>query len=219
MFASQSDLGKAKAEPENKKTAFKSAAFHLILPFMAYFKGICLTTIDCREHSLLKMVGYMWGEWDQERPITQTELSKEVAVFVAPMKSTTWRVTRAALRTSMLAMLKKVTHDHTEDDGSPGREITSAYIADTMTTQMERQILQPTMEVALQEMELYVSRDVINARRLTPGHKTSDKTDPDKYRTFPVVKEFLEKAFGGKHSGGDKYHVIRETYVAIVSIT
>ncbi|CAN0069350.1 unnamed protein product, partial [Ectocarpus sp. 12 AP-2014] len=77
MFASQSDIGKAKAEPENKKTAFKSAAFHLILPFMAYFKGICLTTIDCREHSLLKMVGYLWGEWDPERPITQTELSSK----------------------------------------------------------------------------------------------------------------------------------------------
>ncbi|CAB1110449.1 unnamed protein product [Ectocarpus sp. CCAP 1310/34] len=141
----------------------------------------------------------------------------------------------------MLAMLMKVTHDYTEDDGSPGRELTSAYIADTMTTQMEKQvgcmdaaggrharprdrhvlkgprprktrrpvakdetmetmffyevyscprsapwnqILQPAMEVALQEMELYVSRDVINARRLTPGHKTSNKSDPDKYRTF-----------------------------------
>ncbi|CAB1106404.1 unnamed protein product [Ectocarpus sp. CCAP 1310/34] len=77
QFASQSDIGKAKVEPENKKTAFKSATFHLILPFMAYFKGICLTTIDCREHSLLKMVGYLWGEWDPERPITQTELSSK----------------------------------------------------------------------------------------------------------------------------------------------
>ncbi|CAM9919447.1 unnamed protein product, partial [Ectocarpus sp. 6 AP-2014] len=77
IFASQSDFGKAKAEPENKKTAFKSAAFHLILPYMVYFKGICLTTIDCREHSLLKMVGYLWGEWDPERPITQTELSSK----------------------------------------------------------------------------------------------------------------------------------------------
>ncbi|CBJ31701.1 hypothetical protein Esi_0275_0011 [Ectocarpus siliculosus] len=84
MFASQSDFGKANAEPENKKTAFKSAAFHLILPFMAYFKGICLTTIDCREHSLLKIVGNLWGEWDPERPITQTELSKEVAVSSRP---------------------------------------------------------------------------------------------------------------------------------------
>ncbi|CAM9285356.1 unnamed protein product [Ectocarpus sp. 13 AM-2016] len=77
MFASQSDIGKAKSEPENKKTAFKSSAFHLILPFMAYFKTTCLTTIDCKEHSLLKMVGYLWGEWDPERPITQTELSSK----------------------------------------------------------------------------------------------------------------------------------------------
>lgn len=72
-----SDFGKAKAEPENKKTAFKRAAFHLILPFMAYFKGTCLTTIDCKEHNLLKMVGSLWGEWDPERPITQTELSSK----------------------------------------------------------------------------------------------------------------------------------------------
>ncbi|CAB1120049.1 unnamed protein product [Ectocarpus sp. CCAP 1310/34] len=43
---------------KEQEDAFKSAAFHLILPFMAYFKGVCLTTIDCSEHSLLKMVGY-----------------------------------------------------------------------------------------------------------------------------------------------------------------
>lgn len=70
-------MGKAKAEPESRKTAFKSAAFHLILPFMGYFKGVCLTTIDCEEHSLLKMVGYLWSEWDPEKPISKTELSSK----------------------------------------------------------------------------------------------------------------------------------------------
>ncbi|CAM9705692.1 unnamed protein product, partial [Ectocarpus fasciculatus] len=77
MLASKMDLGKAKAEPESRKTAFKSAAFHLILPFMGYFKGVCLTTIDCEEHSLLKMAGYLWSEWDPEKPISKTELSSK----------------------------------------------------------------------------------------------------------------------------------------------
>lgn len=79
--------------------------------------------------------------------------------------------------------------------------------------------MEPTVEVALQEMNLYVQRNVLLARRNTLGHKTSNKSDPEKYRTFPVCKEFLEKAFGGKEGGGDKqFNVIKETYVTLVSI-
>lgn len=48
----------------------------------------------------------------------------------------------------------------------------------------------------------------------------SNKWDPVGYRTFPVIKKFLDNALGGaKEGGGDKNHlIIRETYVALGSL-
>lgn len=61
-------------------------------------------------------------------------------MFISPMKSTTWRVARAALHANMLGMLKKVTNQYTQHDGSVGQELTSDYIIRTLTTQMEQQV-------------------------------------------------------------------------------
>lgn len=72
--------------------------------------------------------------------VSHTFNPEEVAIFLAPMKSTTWRAVRAALYSNVLGMLKKVTVQYTENDGSPGQELTSDFIVDTITTQKEKQV-------------------------------------------------------------------------------
>ncbi|CBJ31049.1 hypothetical protein Esi_0230_0023 [Ectocarpus siliculosus] len=139
MLASRADIDKGKTERESRKVSYKSSAFHLILPFMAYFKDLRLTEIKCDEHSLLTMVGHMWGAYDEERGISCAEMDKEVPVFLPPMKCTTYRVAREAMHTNLVSALQVVTNRYTDGNGNARKEITSDYILETMQAEIDKQ--------------------------------------------------------------------------------
>ena len=61
----------------------------------------------------------------------------------------------------------------------------------------------PVNATFIEELELFMAADVIKARRSTPGHAPGNKRGPDSYCTFKTCKQFIERMFGGKDSGGD----------------
>lgn len=51
---------------ESKKKAWKSFAYHAIVPLFGWFSDndICVATADCTEDPVLHITATLWGGWD-----------------------------------------------------------------------------------------------------------------------------------------------------------
>lgn len=85
-------------------------------------------------------------------------------------------------------------------------DCTTAYRASAPTSfhgivSSTPQVLVPTIHVYLEEMGIFLQRDVVDKRRATPGHGIANKSDPVGYSAYAVCKRFTEEVFGGKGTG------------------